>query len=96
MLISPRYPGLRCDIPSAAYQFTFESNTQWSEFYAPGPEIQRYLQNVAKKYGVYQYCRFNHRFIEARWIEEDGVWELSFEDLLKNEVSCHFAADPGR
>lgn len=26
-----RYPGVRCDIPSASYQFTFESNPEWSE-----------------------------------------------------------------
>ncbi|OAG34163.1 hypothetical protein AYO21_11695 [Fonsecaea monophora] len=76
-----KYPGLRCDIPSPGYQFTFESNSQWSEFYASGPEIQRYLQNVAKKYGVYDYCKFKHQFVSATWHEDQCEWEVVFEDL---------------
>lgn len=34
-----RYPGVACDIPSAAYQFTFESWSQWTELYSAGHEI---------------------------------------------------------
>lgn len=82
-----RYPGLRCDIPSPGYQFTFESNSQWSEFYASGPEIQLYLKNMAKKYGVYDYCKFNHRFVEAHWLEDECLWEVTFEDIPSGQVS---------
>lgn len=81
-----RYPGVRCDIPSPGYQYTFESNTQWSEFYAPGNEIQQYLQNVARKYGVYDYCKFKHRFLGAKWHENQGEWEVELEDLVQHKV----------
>ncbi|KIV81308.1 hypothetical protein PV11_03501 [Exophiala sideris] len=87
-----RYPGVRCDIPSAAYQFTFESNTQWREYYASGPEIQRYLVNVAKKYGVYQYCRFNRRFDGAHWDEKKGQWLVRTTNLVSG-AEAHDEAD---
>lgn len=76
-----RYPGVRCDIPSANYQYTFESNTQWSQFYAAGPEIQQYLLKCARKYGVYKHCKFHHKFTGAKWLEEDGVWEVEIHDM---------------
>ncbi|KAL6229532.1 hypothetical protein BDW75DRAFT_249591 [Aspergillus navahoensis] len=70
-----KYPGVRCDIPSAGYQFTFEDNPSWTEFYASGAEIQAYWARTAKKYGVYKYCKFGHRFEEARWVEQSGKWQ---------------------
>jgi len=76
-----RYPGVRCDIPSASYQYTFESNTQWSEYYASGPEIQRYLLKVADKYGVRKYMRFRHQFKGAAWDAARGKWDFTIEDL---------------
>ena len=41
------YPGLAVDIPSLWYQFPFARDPNWSRLFAPGPEIQRYLQQVA-------------------------------------------------
>lgn len=79
-----RYPGVRCDIPSASYQYTFESNTQWSEYYASGPEIQRYLLGVARKYGVHKYIKFQHHFEGATWNEQLGKWEISVNDVAGN------------
>ncbi|KAF5556057.1 FAD NAD(P)-binding domain-containing protein [Fusarium napiforme] len=72
-----KYPGVRCDIPSPGYQLTFESNTQWSEFYACGPEIQQYMVNLAKRYDVYRFCKFNHTMTSAKWLEDVGKWEVT-------------------
>ena len=60
-------------MPSAGYQYTFEDNTQWTEFYASGQESQNYLVHVATKYGIHQHCRFNEKFQGAKWLEEDGI-----------------------
>ncbi|KAI9743683.1 MAG: hypothetical protein M1818_002999 [Claussenomyces sp. TS43310] len=76
------YPGVRCDIPSAAYQYTFESNTQWSEYYATGGEIQNYLRRTAKKYGVYRFVKFKHQFRGATWHADQGKWEIKVKDLV--------------
>lgn len=82
-----RYPGVRCDIPSHSYQYTFESNTQWSEYYSSGPEIQRYLQRTARKYGVYKYVKFRHEFTGATWHADQGKWEIFLKDLETGMVT---------
>ncbi|OQU93638.1 hypothetical protein CLAIMM_00120 [Cladophialophora immunda] len=88
-----RYPGVRCDVPSAAYQYTFESNTQWSEYYCEGAEIERYFQRVARKYGVYRFTKFRHMLRGATWRSGAGKWDLEFENLDTGEVvvdTCDF------
>ncbi|CCL98306.1 uncharacterized protein FIBRA_00300 [Fibroporia radiculosa] len=71
-----KYPGLACDIPSHCYQLTFEVNTNWSSFYAPGPEIQAYLQSVVDKYKLMRYIKLQHRIVHARYDEPTGKWHL--------------------
>ncbi|KIW17966.1 hypothetical protein PV08_05161 [Exophiala spinifera] len=77
-----RYPGVRCDVPSAAYQYTFESNSQWSEYYCTGGEIEKYLIRVAHKYGVYKYIKFQTEFSGATWSEDEGKWEVKLRNRL--------------
>lgn len=74
-----RYPGVACDIPSHVYQYTFEPNTQWSRFFSPGAEILEYVKAVAKKYKVDDKVQYNTKVTSAKWIEEQGVWEISTE-----------------
>ena len=83
------YPGVRCDVPSAVYQFTFESNTQWSEYYCSGGEIQHYVKRVAQKYGVYKYVKLQIEFVGATWKEEEGKWEVKLKHLPTNKVSVN-------
>lgn len=75
------------DIPSPAYQYTYASNPNWSRFYASGPEIQSYLQDVARKYNVYRYCKFGHMFKSARWLADDGKWEVQLERMSDRKVN---------
>ncbi|OAL30493.1 hypothetical protein AYO20_08712 [Fonsecaea nubica] len=76
-----RYPGVACDIPAHSYQFTFANNLNWSSFYAAGPEIHRYLKNVARRYDVERYVKLRHLFLGAQWQAADGKWEVEIEDL---------------
>jgi cation diffusion facilitator CzcD-associated flavoprotein CzcO len=46
------YPGAACDVPSHLYEFSFAPNPRWSRRYAPQPEIQAYLEDVARRHGV--------------------------------------------
>ena len=46
------YPGAACDVPSHLYEFSFAPNPRWSRRYAPQPEIQAYLEKVARDFGV--------------------------------------------
>lgn len=75
------------DIPAAAYQLSFESNTQWSAYYAPGREIQKYWEGIAAKYDVYRFMTFNAEVTEARWDQEEGLWRVQIKDTVTGRVS---------
>jgi len=74
-----RYPGCACDIQSELYSFSFEANTAWTRPYARQPEILRYLEHCADKYGVLPHCRFNDAVKSARWDEPSATWALTAE-----------------
>ncbi|KAI0364846.1 FAD/NAD-P-binding domain-containing protein [Pilatotrama ljubarskyi] len=71
-----KYPGLACDIPAHCYQLTFEEKRDWSAFYAPGPEIRQYLENVAEKYKLMRYIKLQHEVVHAQYDEPAGKWRL--------------------
>jgi len=52
------YPGLSCDIPSRWYSFSFAPNPDWSYRYSYGPEIQDYMEQVARDFDVESAVRF--------------------------------------
>jgi cation diffusion facilitator CzcD-associated flavoprotein CzcO len=81
-----RYPGCACDIPAHSYQLSFESNPDWSSFYVGAPEILRYWQRVAEKYGVKKHMRFRRRCVEARWDEETSKWRVKLKNVDNNEI----------
>lgn len=95
-----RYPGVRCDVPSHVYQLTFAPNTDWSEYYSKGSEIQQYYERVAEEYGVTPNLRLSHEVLSARWISGEFQWEIQVKDLTSG-VSVTDRADflitaPGR
>ena len=75
-----RYPGLCCDVPSLVYGFSFEHKADWSKPFAPQPEIRRYVQDVADKYGVTPHVRFEAKVTSAEWDETQGAWTITTED----------------
>ncbi|KAJ3871890.1 FAD/NAD-binding domain-containing protein [Lentinula edodes] len=74
-----RYPGLACDIPSHCYQLTFAENPDWSSFYAPGPEIQAYLESVVERFHLGPYIKLQHRLTRAQYDEKTGKWRLTIK-----------------
>jgi cation diffusion facilitator CzcD-associated flavoprotein CzcO len=70
------YPGAACDIPSHLYEFSFEPNPRWSRRYAPQAEIQAYVEDVARRYGVTDRIRTRTQVDGARWDEERRKWTL--------------------
>ncbi|KAL1708071.1 hypothetical protein EV121DRAFT_287900 [Schizophyllum commune] len=73
------YPGLACDIPSHAYQPTFDHNPNWSKYYASGPEVHAYLEHIVDKWKLMPYIRLRHRLVRAEWSQEIGKWLLTFQ-----------------
>jgi cation diffusion facilitator CzcD-associated flavoprotein CzcO len=70
------YPGAACDIPSHLYEFSFEPNPSWSRRYAPQEEIQAYLEEIARRYGVADRIRTSTEVTSARWDEARRKWTL--------------------
>lgn len=72
------YPGVACDVPSHLYSFSFAPNPGWTRRFSPGGEIWAYLQDCARRFGLYERARFGRK---VRRIAHTGVeWTISFEN----------------
>ncbi len=75
-----RYPGARCDVESIDYSYSFdpelETEWNWSEKYAPQPEILRYAQYVADKHDLRRDITFGTRVESAKWDDANARWSL--------------------
>ncbi|MDQ6641074.1 MAG: NAD(P)/FAD-dependent oxidoreductase [Actinomycetota bacterium] len=71
------YPGAACDVPSQLYSFSFAPNPTWSRSFSPQPEIQAYLQRLAREAGVLDRFRFDTAVQDAAWEEEERVWRVT-------------------
>jgi cation diffusion facilitator CzcD-associated flavoprotein CzcO len=70
------YPGCACDVPSHLYSFSYAPNPDWSSTFSPQPEIQTYLQRVARDSGAIDHVRLHHDVEEATWDEASQRWVL--------------------
>lgn len=70
------YPGAACDVPSQLYSFSFAPNPSWSKSFSPQPEIQDYLQRVAREAGVLDRFAFDTAVEDAAWDEAEQAWRV--------------------
>jgi cation diffusion facilitator CzcD-associated flavoprotein CzcO len=99
-----RYPGARCDSESHSYCYFFSKELleewRWSERYPEPPEILRYLNHVAEKFGLRRDICFNTRVTAARYDEAADRWDVLTESgeryrvrYLVTAVGCLSAAN---
>ncbi|MGH0036326.1 MAG: flavin-containing monooxygenase [Myxococcota bacterium] len=69
------YPGLSCDIPSHWYSFSFALNPDWTHRFSYGPEIQAYMEKVARDFGVTDIVRFHSPVTRLEY--EAPSWRLT-------------------
>ena len=73
-----RYPGARCDIESVEYSYSFDEDLQqeweWTERYAAQPEILKYAQHVADRFGLRDDIQFSTRVLSAHFDESTSTW----------------------
>ncbi len=74
------YPGVAVDIPSIAYQFSFDRNPNWSRVFAPGAEVQAYHQRVVNKFGLRPHLRPRTEVRSERWDDGAHLWRLTLAD----------------
>lgn len=80
-----RYPGVRCDVPSHNYQFSWRPNPPWTNFFSPADEIQEYLCRICDEECMRDVIKTSHRVLSARWTEAKGIWRLNVQDLKTGE-----------
>ena len=74
-----KYPGVACDVPAHIYTFPFEPNPSWSQFYAPGSEIWRYIKKISDKYQLDEPVILNTEVLSSTWNDDDGKWRLEIQ-----------------
>src|ERR1700756_3360772 len=69
-----RYPGARCDVESMSYSYSFspelEQDWEWTEKYPTQPEILRYVNHVADRFGLRKDITFGTRVVSARYTDD--------------------------
>ena len=79
-----RYPGARCDVESMQYSYSFSDELQqewdWSERYAPQPEILRYANHVADRFKLRPDIQLNTRVDRAVFDENANAWQVATSD----------------
>ena len=76
-----RYPGARCDVESMQYSYSFSEELQqewdWSERYAPQPEILRYANHVADRFKLRSDMEFNMAVKACAFDERANIWSVT-------------------
>ena len=79
-----RYPGARVDIQSLEYSFGFDDALQqdwhWTERYAGQPELLRYANHVADRFGLRSGIQLNTRLTGAHFDEATQGWQALAAD----------------
>ncbi|HZU81230.1 MAG TPA: NAD(P)/FAD-dependent oxidoreductase [Acidimicrobiales bacterium] len=68
------YPGVACDVPSHLYSYSFAPNPEWRSAFSGGPEILRYLEDVAGRFGVDRHVQLGTEVRRLVW--EGGRWSM--------------------
>lgn len=80
------YPGVACDVPSHLYGFARHPEPDWSAEFAPGAEIQAYLERVVEREGLGRSITFGTPLIDARWDPDVATWRLRFGGAQSADV----------
>lgn len=86
--LANRYPGCACDVPTALYSYSYESNPDWTRILPPATELWEYLNGVAGKYGLHGHMTFGVEVRRAEWIESLARWRLTIV-RLGDETEFH-------
>ncbi|MEO9657185.1 flavin-containing monooxygenase [Qipengyuania citrea] len=71
-----RYPGCGVDTPSLTYTFSRRPN-DWSMYFPLRDEIEGYLLDTAREFGLYDKARFRTHVEEARWNTATDQWDVT-------------------
>lgn len=87
-----RYPGLRVDLPSRAYSFTFEPDHLWRHWFAPQAELLEYLEHTVERRGFEDRIVFDTEVVSLTWNEDTQQWTVvtRSSDGTSGEYAANF------
>lgn len=71
-----QYPGLRVDVPSHAYSFSFTQDHPWPNLYSKQDELLRYFRGCVDRFGIADRIRYGLEVAEARWDDDAEQWAV--------------------
>jgi len=74
------YPGCACDVPAHLYSYSFAPNPDWSQAFAPQPEIRAYIERCARRYRLHGLVRFGAEVVSAELDEASATWTVRAAD----------------
>jgi len=75
-----QYPGLRVDVPSHAYSFSFRQSHRWPNLYSKQAELLAYFRQCAEDFGVLPHIRFRSEVSAAEWVDSESMWHVHLTD----------------
>ncbi|SEQ30542.1 Predicted flavoprotein CzcO associated with the cation diffusion facilitator CzcD [Solimonas aquatica] len=72
-----QYPGAACDVQSHMYSYSFAPKADWSQRYPGWREIQDYILDVTKRYGLRPFIRFGQEVTGAEFLQDEGRWKIT-------------------
>ena len=70
------YPGCACDVPSHLYSYSFAPKLDWTRPYPSQPEIQAYILELVKRYGLRAHVQLHSAMTGARWDAAEKRWHI--------------------
>ena len=87
-----RYPGARCDVESMEYSYGFDEELQqeweWTEKYAPQPEILSYANHVADRFDLRKDIQFTTKVTAATFDDASSTWRVQTDQ--GDDVTARF------
>lgn len=86
------YPGLACDVWAHSYTFSYAPNPKWSASFVGYAEIQQYLADCCREFGLEPHLRLNTSISGAsysgsgKWILESKQGMLGEFDVIINAM----------
>ncbi|SPO01716.1 related to flavin-binding monooxygenase [Cephalotrichum gorgonifer] len=74
------------DRQSKVVELSFSPNTNWSEYYPKGAEIQKYYEDVVEKYGLTDAFKLQHEVLRATWLKDAFQWVVEIRDTQTGAV----------
>ncbi|WP_407925985.1 flavin-containing monooxygenase [Halopseudomonas xiamenensis] len=88
-----RYPGIRSDSDMYTLSYSYKPWTQRKAI-ADGPDIKRYIEDIADESGITHNIRFQRKVTQASWSSQDALWTVTAlaTDAQGNEHEERFQA----